>query len=83
MPTHPNDLANPCNLEYTSYGEHGEPINSIKTSFGLTKREYMATHLMMGLISSWGQHDVTDFNELASDAVKATDALIDHLNNNQ
>lgn len=47
---------------------------------GLTKREYIATSMMEGLIASIGQHDVSEFSELADDAVLATDALIAKLN---
>lgn len=47
---------------------------------GMSKREYMATQFMNGLLSSFGQHDVTNFDELASDSVKAADALIEALN---
>lgn len=47
---------------------------------GLTIREYFSAMFMQGLLSSWGQHDVTDFNDLASDSVKAADALIEKLN---
>ena len=46
---------------------------------GLTKREYFAAMAMQGLIASWGQHDVTDFGEIASDAVLAADALLAEL----
>ena len=46
---------------------------------GLTKREMMATHMMQGLISAWGQHDVTSADELASDAVMMADALLAEL----
>lgn len=47
---------------------------------GLTKREYFAAKAMQGLLASLGQHDVTDYYELASDAVLAADALIHKLN---
>lgn len=80
--THANDLAYPCNIEYDSSGENGMPIISTKTSFGLTKREHFAALFMNGLLSSWGEHDVTDYDELASDSVKAADALIQQLNKN-
>lgn len=46
---------------------------------GLTKREHFAAMFMQGLISAWGQHDVTDFGEIASDAVMAADALLKEL----
>lgn len=46
---------------------------------GLTKREMMAISMMQGLISAWGQHDVTSADELASDAVMMADALLAEL----
>lgn len=59
-------------------------INAIESlhnySNGLTKREYIATSVLNGLISAWGQHCVTDYNDLAHDAVRAADALINALN---
>lgn len=51
---------------------HGAP--------GLTKREHFAGLTMLGLLASIGQHDVSEFSELASDAVLAADALIAKLN---
>jgi len=42
----------------------------------LTKREYFAAMAMQGLLASWGEHDVTDFAEIASDSVKAADSLL-------
>lgn len=47
--------------------------------YGLTKREHFAAMMMQGLISAWGQHDVTDFGEIASDAAMAADALLKEL----
>lgn len=46
---------------------------------GLTKREVVAMHMMQGLISAWGQHDVTCFSQLANDAVLAADELLAEL----
>ena len=46
---------------------------------GLTKREQFAAMAMQGLISSWGAHDVTDCDEIASDAVMMADALLSQL----
>lgn len=48
---------------------------------GLTKREYFSSMMMQGLLASWGQHDITNFEEIASDAVRAADVLIEQLNN--
>lgn len=47
---------------------------------GLTKFEYLAGQMMQGLLASIGQHDVTGFDEMASDAVSAAKALIKELN---
>lgn len=62
--------------------ECGMPFNSIPEGLcttGLTKREMMAMHMMQGLVSAWGQHDVTSADELASDAVMMADALLSEL----
>lgn len=50
---------------------------------GLTKREMMAMHMMQGLVSAWGQHDVTSSDELASDAVMMADSLLSALEGKQ
>lgn len=47
---------------------------------GLSIRAEIASRCMQGLLASWGQHDVTDYSELAHDAVLAADALIAELN---
>lgn len=44
-------------------------------AMGLTKREQFAAMAMQGLIS----HDVTDYDEMASDAVMAANALLAQL----
>lgn len=46
------------------------------SSRGLTKREYFAAMAMQGMISAWGQHDVTSFLEIAQDAFKLADVMI-------
>jgi len=46
------------------------------TQEGMSLRTYYAGQAMMGLLASWGNHDVTAFDEIAHDAVKAADALI-------
>lgn len=63
---HPNNPAFPHGQYYTG---------------GLTKREYFSSMMMQGLLASWGQHDITDFEEIASDAIRAADELIEQLNN--
>jgi len=47
---------------------------------GLSKREHFAAMAMQGLLSSFGNHDITDYSEIASDAVMAADALLKELN---
>lgn len=51
---------------------YGCPVSSS----GLTKREHFAAMAMQGLLSSFGNHDVTDYSEIASDAAMAADALL-------
>jgi hypothetical protein len=70
MPQSSTSDGYPCN--YTDYGGVGIPT-------GLTKREMMAMHMMQGLVSAWGQHDVTSSDELASDAVMMADSLLAEL----
>lgn len=60
-----------CGDSYTHTGS---------SEIGLTKREYIAVATMQGLLASWGNHDVTDYRELAADAVLAADKLIEALN---
>ena len=67
--TNANDLVNP------SVSANGYVIKQ-----GLTKREYFAAMAMQGFIAAWGNHDVTDVNDIAHDAVLAADALIRALN---
>lgn len=50
---------------------------------GLTIRQELAARAMQGLLSSWGSHDVTSLEEIASDAVRAADALIAELNKSE
>lgn len=47
---------------------------------GLTIRTELAARFMQGLLCSWGQHDVHDYNEMALDAISAADSLINALN---
>jgi len=56
-------------------GDH----RNVEPEYGINKREYIATSILNGLISAWGSHDVTDYNDLAHDAVMAADALINQL----
>lgn len=72
--TNGNDPITP-HLTYNKTSGHADGFVE-----GLTKREHIAIAAMQGILSSIGQHDVTDFKEMASDAVMATDALINALN---
>ena len=42
----------------------------------LTVLEQFAMAAMQGLVSAWGQHDVTDFDEIASDSFNIAKAMI-------
>lgn len=68
-PAYPQPIAE-CN------GGLSEVMDYNNESIGLTKREYFAGLALQGLLASLGQHDVTHYDELASDAVIAADALI-------
>jgi hypothetical protein len=50
------------------------------TDTGLTIRQHYAGLCMQGLLAAWGNHDVTGYDDLAHDAVKAADELIAALN---
>lgn len=54
----------------------GGANNRIEPSVGLNKREYFAAMAMQGLLSSIGGHDVTDYSEIAADALMAADELL-------
>lgn len=43
---------------------------------GMTLRDYFAAKAMEGFIAAWGQHDVEDFNEIASDSYMLADAML-------
>ena len=64
----------------------GEPVYPRDYKYqghnGINLREYYAGLFMQGLLAAWGQHDVTDYADLASDAVLAADKLINELNKN-
>lgn len=63
--TRPNDNAFPWEARDQAFMENG-----------LTKREYMATHILTGLLAN---ADNTNYELHASRAVKAADALIEEL----
>jgi len=50
---------------------------------GLTKREYFAAMAMQGIVSNHLMIDTTNWNWLSEESVKAADALITALNENQ
>jgi hypothetical protein len=54
-------------------------IGLVLAERGMSLRTYLAGQAMMGLLASWGNHDVTAFDEIAHDAVKAADELIQAL----
>ena len=64
-------------------GETTDSITRHGTADGLTKREHFAAMAMQGLLASFGEHDVTDAGEIASDAVLFADALLDKLEHSQ
>lgn len=83
MKTEPNHPA--ANAGKATNGQHYMTsdicyLENAELLTGLTKREYISIQVLNGLISAWGEHDVTDYNDLAHDAVMAADALIDALN---
>lgn len=70
MPTEVQALSRAMSVAHDNWG---------KAALGLTKREMIAMHVMQGLISAWGAHDVTSGGELASDAVAMADSLLAEL----
>ena len=70
MPT--DDIDNQLSRSNESGGRFQE-------SRGLTKLEHFAGLAMQGLMASYGQHDVTDYDEIASDSVMAAKALLAEL----
>lgn len=71
---------NPNDAAYTGTNRNPRERHGISEEKGLTIRAELAARALQGLLSSWGQHDVTSMEELASDAVRAADALIEQLN---
>ena len=59
--------------------ECSRQFNHIEQHYGLNKLEHFAGLAMQGLLSSLGQHDVTYYDEIASDAVMAAKALLKQL----
>lgn len=52
----------------------------LSSNMGITLRQHYAGLAMQGLLASYGTHDVTEYSEIASDAILAADALIEQLN---
>ena len=64
---------------YTDISGYKDIPGRIENGMGLSKLEHISAMAMQGLISSWGAHDVTDYDEMASDAVMAAKALLSQL----
>jgi len=58
--------------------EYQNPMLVLNANRGLTKREYMATAIMQGLIAN-GRDNEETLDELAGEAVIAADALLNAL----
>jgi hypothetical protein len=65
-----------------------EPVNSIVepnercgVSEGIPIRLHIAVMIFNGLVSSWGQHDCDDYEDIAFDSICAADTLIARYNN--
>lgn len=63
------------------------PVNTERNlnifSAGITVRAHFASMFMQGLLSSWGEHDVHNYQDMAYDSVSAADALINALNESE
>lgn len=75
MPTH--DVFEDCGFD----GNSGPHLTQT-TNYGMTKREMMAMHAMVGLLSCGKQYDIrhkSRASQLVEDAVFYADALLDEL----
>lgn len=54
--------------------------NTFFNDSGITLRQYYAGLAMQGLLASYGNHDTSDFTEIASDSVYMADVIIEELN---
>ena len=43
---------------------------------GISMRDYFAAKAMQGLLASWGEHDMTDYEEFTYIAYKMADAML-------
>ena len=77
----------PSDYNYGEKGEFGEPIIVHKVSFGLTKREYFALHLMSALITNADRHSQDgdcqswNYEHLSEISINAADQLLNQLEN--
>ena len=80
--TNANEPISPTIINY----DDGKPLNNYQVGnttehvSGLTKREYFAAMAMQGLWSSVRNEYYTEYEKIASMAVKQADALINELN---
>ena len=76
------NAAFPLNFEYSGETPDGIPSVNTKTAFGLTKREYIATKLLAGILSTQTRDEIKygldDMLPLL--AVKYADLLLIQLN---
>ena len=76
MPAMPSDVK----AVYEAMADSGDSCG--KAALGLTKREMMAMHAMVGLLSCGKQYDIrhkSRASQLVEDAVFYADALLDEL----
>ena len=77
--TYKNDPAYPLSMEMDqAVSKAEEGLNDFYA--GLSKREYMATKIMAGMLAN-SENSVIAERKLAIDAVKAANILIEELNN--
>jgi hypothetical protein len=77
MATHPNDSVAPTLAEHYGY-PYDTNIMRTGACPGITKRECFAAMAMQGILSN--DYIYTDSKEVANNAVKMADALIEELN---
>ena len=52
------------------------PYETWSRNSGMSLRDWFAGMAMQGHMASWGQHDVTDYSEIAVGAYRLADAMI-------
>lgn len=85
MKVNPDFPASPCLMQQIGEDSYrankpSDPKEWNVPNGGIPIKLHIATQLMQGFISAWGEHDVTDFSELAADSLKAADELIKQYN---